>query len=112
MAFNCISLIILCVFNCNVTVSNMSYFHVSCIVSVLTLYFVTFNNIISQCCFNVRVLRCSEMAQLELIDPVIDAKHRSRVEGGQLNETLRLRTFDDYWRLDPRWIPRYVKCFR
>jgi hypothetical protein len=49
------------------------------------------------------------MANLEVIDPVIDAKHRSHLVDGQLPPVLRLRTHDECWRLDPCWIPRYDK---
>jgi hypothetical protein len=47
--------------------------------------------------------------QLELIDDVIDATHRSRLDDGEeLPVVLRLRTPDHWWRLDERWIPRYI----
>ncbi|RLM64703.1 hypothetical protein C2845_PM16G02820 [Panicum miliaceum] len=49
------------------------------------------------------------MANLELIDPVIDVKHRSHLVDGQLPPVLRLRTHDECWRLDACWIPRYDK---
>lgn len=48
------------------------------------------------------------MAALEMIDPVIDVKHRSRLLDDELPPVLRLRTHDECWWIDPRWIPRYV----
>jgi len=48
------------------------------------------------------------MANLELIDPVIDAKHRSYLVDGQLPPALRLRTHDECWSLDARWLPSFV----
>lgn len=48
------------------------------------------------------------MASLELIDPTIDANHHSRLVGDALPPALRLRTHDECWRLDARWLPRYV----
>ena len=47
------------------------------------------------------------MADFQLIDPVIDAKHRSRLVDGQIPLPLRLRTHECWW-LDARWIPRYA----
>ena len=52
----------------------------------------------------------------ELLDPVIDARHRSRLstvlppEGEAPIElgALRLRTPIRAWRLHPDWLPRYV----
>ena len=40
------------------------------------------------------------MANLELIDPVIDAKHCSHLVDGQLPPALRLRTHNECWSLD------------
>ena len=45
--------------------------------------------------------------QLELIDPMIDATHRSQLDNGQLPPPLGLCTPEHLWRLDERWIPRY-----
>ena len=45
------------------------------------------------------------MDNLELIDSVIDAKHRSHLVDGQRPPVLRLRTHDECWRLDARSIP-------
>ena len=45
--------------------------------------------------------------QLELIDPVIDATHRSQLDNGQLPPPLGLCTPEHLWRLNERWIPRY-----
>ena len=77
-------------------------FTLSCI-----LVFPKFSNFIYICdvIFNVFFVG---MDNLELIDPVIDAKHRSRLVDGQIPPPLRLRTHDECWRLDARWIPRYA----
>ena len=48
------------------------------------------------------------MTNLELIDPVVDAKHRSHLVDGQLPPPLRLRTHDECWSLDARWLSRFV----
>ena len=48
------------------------------------------------------------MAEFQLIDPVIDAKLGSRLVDGQIPPPLRLRTHDECWRIDARWIPRYT----
>ncbi|RLN40336.1 hypothetical protein C2845_PM01G44190 [Panicum miliaceum] len=48
------------------------------------------------------------MANLELIDPVIDVKHHLHLVDGQLPPVLWLRTHDECWRLDARWIPSDV----
>ena len=53
----------------------------------------------------------------ELLDPVIDAHHRSHLstmlppEGEAPTElgALRLRTPIRTWRLHPGWVPRYVQ---
>ena len=45
---------------------------------------------------------------MELIDPVVDQRHRSNLQDGQLPLALRLRTYDELWILDQRWVPRYV----
>ena len=48
------------------------------------------------------------MAEFQLIDPVIEAKHRSHLVDGQIPPPLRLWTHDECWRIDTRWIPRYA----
>ena len=58
----------------------------------------------------------ADAGHYELLDPVIDAQHRSRLstvpplEGEAPIElgALRLRTPMRAWRLYPDWLPRYV----
>ena len=50
------------------------------------------------------------MAQLELLDPQIDVRHRSyhiAVQGEEL-PVLRPRVPDELMRIDERWIPMFV----
>ena len=58
----------------------------------------------------------ADAGHYELLDPVIDAHHRSHLstvlppEGEALIElgVLRLRTPMRAWRLHPDWLPRYA----
>ena len=45
---------------------------------------------------------------MEFIDPVIDQRHLSNLQDGQLPLSLCLRTHDELWLLDHRWVPRFV----
>jgi hypothetical protein len=40
---------------------------------------------------------------MELIDPVVDQRHRSNLQDRQLPAALRLRTHDELWLLDQHW---------
>jgi hypothetical protein len=48
------------------------------------------------------------MADMELIDPIIDRRHHSNLQDGQLLAALRLLTHDELWLLDQRWVPRFI----
>ena len=59
-------------------------------------------------CFLTFTAHSVGMAEFQLIDPVIDAKHRSHLVDEQIPSPLRLRTHDECWWIDARWIPRYA----
>ncbi|CAD6215358.1 unnamed protein product [Miscanthus lutarioriparius] len=51
-------------------------------------------------------LGSERMVGMEFIDPVIDQRHLSNLQDGQLPLSLCLRTHDELWLLDHRWVPR------
>ncbi len=48
----------------------------------------------------------------QLIDKEIDRNHQSRrLSTGTFCNVLKMRGPDQYWRIDPRWVPRCVKIY-
>ena len=73
-------------------------FRLLCLLNVLVNMYLYFHKNLCFC----------RMAGMELIDPVVDQRHRSNLQDGHLLAALHLHTLDELWLLDKRWVPRFV----